>query len=140
MKHTAVGNRASNDFLPRARSHGQERNNAAGMAALDDGGGAARAAGIGRHGNDADGPRVDRREISHQVRNAAQGNGHDTGDPNEGPPVLQRPADGKDGGDHAAIEPDAYALVNGTSLAAYCRNCQTSKSVLARMQQLHSDF
>ena len=119
MQHTAVGNGASCHLLAESRRHGQERYNAAGMAALDDNGGVARAVGIGLHGNDADRRCAGRREISHDMRDAAQGNSHDTRDPNKSLPVLQRPAGGKDDGDHAAIEPDAYALVNGISLAAF---------------------
>jgi hypothetical protein len=123
MKRTAIGNRAGRNLLAGNGCHGQERYNAAGMAALDDSG-IARVVGIGLQGNDADRCHAGRREISHHMGDAAQGNGHDTGDPHKGLPMLQRPAGGKNGGDHAAIEPDTYPLVNGTSLAAFCRNGQ----------------
>ncbi len=92
------------------------------MAALDDSGGIARAVGIGLHGDDGDRCRVGRREISQHMRDAAQRNGHDTGDPNKSLPVLQRPAGRKDDGNHAVMKPDTCTLVNGTSLAAFCRN------------------
>ena len=122
MQQTAVGNCASRNLLARTGRNDQERYDAAGVAALDDHGRVARAGGIGLQGNDACLCCIGRGEIDRHMRDAASGNGHDTEDSNESLPVRQRPGSAKDDGDHAAIEPDAHALVNGTSLAAFCRN------------------
>lgn len=112
MRQMTVGNRAGRCRFPGSGGHGQERYDAAGMALLDDHAGVARPVGIGLYDSYPERRRNGRREISHHVRDAAQRDSHDTGDPNESLPVLQRPAEGKEGGDHVAIEPDTCSIVN----------------------------